>query len=151
MPAARFAQPTTMIGVALQSATGDEVEASENDVDADAVDSDAVDVDAEADAGPDEEESAEPVETPSPPGPDLARGATVYQVRGCGDCHGANGEGVPGEGSALVGLTLSESEFTTILRTGGSGRLGPSHLYGPSAISPGGMSALYAWLDSLDD
>ncbi|MCC9077024.1 cytochrome c [Litorilinea aerophila] len=80
---------------------------------------------------------------------DLERGARIYANRQCGDCHGAQGEGVPGKGSALAGLTLSEEEFTDILRTGGNGSLGPDHLYGPNAISPSGMQALYQWLRSL--
>ena len=41
-----------------------------------------------------------------------------------------------------VGFTSRE-----IARTGRD--IGPDHLYGPNAISPGGMSALYAWLQSL--
>jgi mono/diheme cytochrome c family protein len=80
---------------------------------------------------------------------DLERGARIYANRQCGDCHGAQGEGVPGKGSALAGLTLSEGEFTDVLRTGGNGSLGPDHLYGPNAISPSGMQALYQWLRSL--
>lgn len=139
MPAARFAQPTTMIGSgAAQPAAAEPAD-----------DAEANGEDAEP-ATPEPEEEAASEATPAPPTVDLERGANIYQVRGCHECHGAQAEGIPGEGSALAGLTLSESEFTTILRTGGSGRLGSGHLYGPSAISPGGMSALYAWLESLD-
>jgi mono/diheme cytochrome c family protein len=83
-------------------------------------------------------------------GPDLARGETVYRNRNCAECHGAAAEGVADKGNALAGTTLSEAEFNDIMRTGAQGRLGPSHNYGPSAISPGGMVALHAWLQSLE-
>jgi mono/diheme cytochrome c family protein len=81
-------------------------------------------------------------------GPDLTRGATVYQNR-CASCHGEQGEGVADKGNALTNVELSSSEFDTLLRTGGSGRLGPDHLFGPNAISPSGMEALYAFVQSL--
>jgi mono/diheme cytochrome c family protein len=80
---------------------------------------------------------------------DLERGATIYVNRKCGECHGAQGEGVADKGSALAGTPLALQEFETILRTGGNGELGPDHLYGQSAISPGGMRVLHAWLQSL--
>ena len=80
---------------------------------------------------------------------DLERGSTIYVNRKCGECHGAQGEGVADKGSALAGTPLALQEFETILRTGGNGELGPDHLYGQSAISPGGMKVLHAWLQSL--
>ena len=79
----------------------------------------------------------------------LERGAGIYLNRKCGECHGAQGEGVADKGSALAGTPLALQEFETILRTGGNGELGPDHLYGQSAISPGGMKVLHAWLQSL--
>ena len=79
----------------------------------------------------------------------LERGASIYAKRKCGDCHGAQGEGVPDKGSAVAGTKLTDPEFDNIMRTGDNGKLGPEHLYGPSAISPGGMEALHAWLQSL--
>lgn len=159
MPAARFAQPTTQIGAtaADESEDVDAVDAEAEDAeaqDAEEADVDAAEIDEDAtdEATPEpEEEAAEEEATPTPePVVDLERGANMYQVRGCNECHGEQAEGVPGEGSALAGLTLSEREFTTVLRTGGGGELGSGHLYGPSTISPGGMSALYAWLESLE-
>jgi mono/diheme cytochrome c family protein len=153
MPQARFAQPTTMIGAGAASAADAEDDTADVDDDADETDvevdaaEDEVDVE-EAENGDSAAEAA-PQETPTP-AVDLARGETVYGARGCGDCHGERAQGVPGEGSALAGLTMSESEFSSILRTGGSGRLGPDHLYGTTAISPGGMTALHAWLQSLE-
>lgn len=79
----------------------------------------------------------------------LERGAGIYANRKCAECHGAQGEGVTDKGSALAGTQLPLQEFETILRTGGNGELGPDHLYGQSAISPGGMKILHAWLQSL--
>ena len=80
---------------------------------------------------------------------DLARGEGVYTNKGCGSCHGPKGEGVEGKAEALAGASLTEDEFTDILRTGGKGTLGNDHLYGPQAISPSGMKALYAYIKSF--
>lgn len=91
--------------------------------------------------------AAEKVETPEAPAADLARGERSYTSKNCGDCHGAKGEGVEGKGQALAGTTLTEEEFTDILRTGGD--IGNSHLYGPQSISPSGMEALYAYVKSF--
>jgi mono/diheme cytochrome c family protein len=77
----------------------------------------------------------------------LERGARAYERNECATCHGEQGEGVAGQAGAIAGTTLSETEFTDVLRTGGG--LGNSHIFGPSAISPGGMSALYAYVQSL--
>ncbi len=88
--------------------------------------------------------------TPEPganAGVDLERGARVYANENCAECHGAEGEGVEGKGSAIAGISLSESEFSDLMRTGRG--IGPDHLYGPNAISPGGLTALHAWLQSL--
>ncbi len=79
----------------------------------------------------------------------LERGANIFVNRKCAECHGEQAEGVPDKGSALAGTQLTDQEFDNILRTGGNGELGPDHLYGPSAISPGGVEALHAWLQSL--
>lgn len=124
MPAAQFAAPTTMI----RSSSDDEVTGTETMTDTE---------DIEAEATPE----------PAAQDEDLARGATIYANRECAECHGAEGEGVEGEGSAIAGTALTEAEFTDLLRTGGE--IGPDHLYGPNAISPGGMTALHAWLQSL--
>ncbi|RIK37745.1 MAG: hypothetical protein DCC55_23305, partial [Chloroflexi bacterium] len=78
---------------------------------------------------------------------DLERGARSYERNQCGSCHGERGEGVEGKGAAIAGTTLSEREFENLLRTGGG--LGNTHIFGPSAISPAGMSALYAYVQSL--
>lgn len=80
----------------------------------------------------------------------ISRGETVYTNRKCADCHGAQGEGVPDKGNPLAGTTLDFQAFEDILRTGGNGSLGPDHLYGASAISPSGMTNLYAFVTSLE-
>lgn len=91
--------------------------------------------------------TATPASTASP---DLSRGATVYANR-CASCHGEQGEGVAGEAQPLTEFELSYSEFDTLLRTGGNGSLGNEHLFGPNMISPSGMQALYAYVQSLLD
>ncbi|MFN3979116.1 MAG: c-type cytochrome [Caldilinea sp.] len=79
----------------------------------------------------------------------LQRGATIFVNRKCYECHGEQAEGITDKGATLAGTQLTLSEFTTVLRTGKSGEIGPDHIFGPSAISPGGVEALYAWLQSL--
>lgn len=78
---------------------------------------------------------------------DLERGAAAYTKNKCGDCHGANGEGVADKGSAIAGTPLALADFETVLRTGGG--LGNDHIFGRSAISPSGMAALHAYVQSL--
>ena len=78
---------------------------------------------------------------------DLTRGANAYTKNKCGDCHGAKGEGVADKGKAIAGTALSLKEFDVVLRTGGG--LGNTHIFGRSAVSPSGMEALYAYVQSL--
>jgi mono/diheme cytochrome c family protein len=82
-----------------------------------------------------------------PAAADLERGARSYERNQCASCHGERGEGVAGKGGAIAGTTLSEREFENVLRTGGG--LGNTHIFGPSAVSPAGMGALYAYVQSL--
>lgn len=79
----------------------------------------------------------------------IARGKGIYERRECGQCHGDNAEGVPDKGSRLAGTSLTEAEFKDVLRTGGKGKLGNEHLYGITAISEAGISAVYAFLQSI--
>ncbi|MEM7030496.1 MAG: cytochrome c [Chloroflexota bacterium] len=79
-------------------------------------------------------------------GPDLAVGERVYTNR-CAECHGANAEG--GSATSLVGLTLDETTFEDLLRTGGE--LGSEHVFGTRAVSQNGLVAMYAWLQSLNE
>ena len=92
-----------------------------------------------------------PTGTPdaTPTQAELDLGARLYQEKGCGDCHGAQAEGVSSKGSALAGTKLSASQFDDVMRTGDKGKLGVDHIYGPNAISPEGMRAIHAWLVSL--
>lgn len=97
--------------------------------------------------------SSEPAATPtqgSTETVDLTRGQTIYNNR-CAECHGPQGEGVADKGSALTGLTLTSAEFDTAVRTGKSGELGAEHVFGPSAVSPSGLSVLYAFVQSLSE
>lgn len=119
---ARFAQPTTIISITSSSAVTESAE------------------------------SAESAGTPEPAAAsaeDLERGANLYATKGCAECHGDEGEGVEGKGAALAGTQLSEAEFEDVLRTGAKGELGNDHIYGPGALSPGGLKAMYAWVQSL--
>ena len=80
--------------------------------------------------------------------PDLALGARVYTKNKCAACHGEKGEVVAGKTTkAIGGTTISAAEFDEFLRTGGG--QGNDHIFGPSAISPGGMEAVYAYVKSL--
>jgi mono/diheme cytochrome c family protein len=81
----------------------------------------------------------------------IARGKGIYEKRECGQCHGDDAEGVPDKGAKLAGTSLTEVEFKDILRTGGKGELGNEHIYGITAISESGISAVYAFLQSLED
>ena len=78
--------------------------------------------------------------------PDIANGEFVYGNR-CAECHGEGAAGTD-QAASLVGLTLSEDEFEDLIRTGGE--LGPDHLFGSTKISPDGLSAVYAYLTSLE-
>ncbi len=79
--------------------------------------------------------------------PDLERGARSYTKNNCGECHGEQGEGVDGKGNSIAGTALTSQEFDALLRTGNG--LGAEHIFGPSAVSPGGMTTLYAYVQSL--
>ena len=78
---------------------------------------------------------------------DLTRGEAAYTKNKCGDCHGAKGEGVADKGKAIAGTALSLNDFDVLLRTGGG--LGNTHIFGRSAVSPSGMEALYAYVQSF--
>jgi len=77
----------------------------------------------------------------------VARGQDRYEALECGLCHGANGEGTD-QGSPLVGITLSEEDFITLLRSGGD--VGTSHQYSSNRLSDSGGRNLYQYILSLD-
>ena len=79
---------------------------------------------------------------------DPVAGQTIYANK-CASCHGANGEGVEGKGKGVAGWTMTAAEFEDILRTGGKGKLGNEHLFGPLQISPSGMENLYVFVQTL--
>jgi mono/diheme cytochrome c family protein len=80
----------------------------------------------------------------------IDRGKALYEKQECGNCHGQNAEGIDGKGSKLAATSLTEEEFRDVLRTGGQGELGNEHLYGTSAISESGITAIYMFLQSLE-
>ena len=78
--------------------------------------------------------------------PDLATGELIFNNR-CAECHGEDAAGTD-QASSLVGLSLSEDDFEDLIRTGGE--LGPEHLFGSTKVSPDGLSAVFAYLTSLE-
>ena len=79
--------------------------------------------------------------------PNLALGERIYHNK-CATCHGEQAVGIAGKGSALIGLAFDEVAFTDLLRTGGD--IGPTHLFGPNAVSPDGVQGVYGYLQALD-
>lgn len=107
MPAARFAQPTTMI---------------------------------------DPTKVAEREPAPAVEEADVEFGRQIY-TRLCAECHGDALEGVAGEAEPIETYELDRAALTDLLRTGGG--FGPEHLFGLDKVSPEGISALQAYLESL--
>ena len=95
-----------------------------------------------------------PAETATPVSADdklIARGQRSYEKLECAKCHGEKAEGLPDKGASLAGTELTEAEFKDDLRTGAKGELGNEHIYGTSAISESGITAVYAFLQSLGE
>lgn len=76
----------------------------------------------------------------------VERGRDRYVALACNDCHGENGEGTD-DGSALTALALSEADFISFMRSGGS--LGATHQYAADRLSQSGAVNLYQYLRSL--
>lgn len=89
---------------------------------------------------------AEKQATPSAEVINVEFGAQVYE-RHCAECHGAAGEGVADKGEAVAGVEMDEAALATLLRTGGE--YGPDHLFGIDKVSPDGIKALHAWMQTL--
>jgi ethanolamine utilization protein EutP (predicted NTPase) len=53
----------------------------------------------------------------------------------------------PIKGGPVAGTTITFADFDKVLRTGAG--LGNTHIFGRSAVSPSGMEALYAYVQSL--
>jgi mono/diheme cytochrome c family protein len=78
----------------------------------------------------------------------VARGRERYVALGCAECHGDAGQGAAGvEGGALNDLMLTEDEFITFMRSGGT--VGASHQYSTNRLSASGGRSLYLYLLSL--
>lgn len=82
----------------------------------------------------------------------VARGQTNWARLECARCHGENGEGGAGSigdkvAPPLAGLTLTQDEFITWLRTGGT--LGNAHLFSTDRLSDSGSRNLYQFVLSL--
>ncbi len=78
---------------------------------------------------------------------DIAHGENRYTALGCDSCHGADGKGNGDKGPALVPMTLDETDFMTVLRTGG--KLGNAHLFASNRLSDDFAHYLYEYLKSL--
>lgn len=154
MPAAQFAQPTTMITAETEAELEAEVEAeTEAEAEAETEAETEAEAEAETEAADVAVADTESTDTDAAEAAgaaltaEQARGLELYTTRKCGDCHGAAAEGVDGQGPPIAGTALTLDEFTDLLRTGGE--IGPDHLYGPMMISPSGVNAIHAWLQSF--
>jgi mono/diheme cytochrome c family protein len=76
----------------------------------------------------------------------VERGRGRYEALECGTCHGVNGEGTD-DGPALAGTALSEDDFISFLRSGGT--IGPDHQYSTNRLSDSGGKNLYLYILSL--
>jgi mono/diheme cytochrome c family protein len=78
----------------------------------------------------------------------VSRGRDRYVALECGACHGENGEGTDAN-TSLIGLTLSEGAFVSLMRSGGA--LGADHQYSTNRLSDSGGKNLYQYLLSLNE
>jgi mono/diheme cytochrome c family protein len=78
----------------------------------------------------------------------VERGRDRYVALECGSCHGENGEGTA-EGSAVAEWSLTEDEFVSFMRSGGT--LGADHQYSTNRLSDSGGRNLYQYLLSLNE
>ena len=76
----------------------------------------------------------------------VERGKGRYEALDCASCHGVGGAGTD-QGKILVGLTQTEAEFLSFMRSGGT--LGTLHQYPANRLSDSGAAALYQYLMSL--
>lgn len=65
-------------------------------------------------------------------------------------CTEHRGEAASGtdQASLPTGPSLNEDDSEELIRTGGE--LGPDHLFGSTKVSPDGLSAVFAYLTSLE-
>ena len=90
---------------------------------------------------------AETAATPEPEqAVDLEFGGQIYG-RQCADCHGETLEGAAGKAEPIAVYELDKGALTDLLRTGGG--YGPEHLFGLDKVSPEGITALQAYMQTL--
>jgi mono/diheme cytochrome c family protein len=79
----------------------------------------------------------------------VPRGAALYNVKGCNECHGVNGEGTAPAGKrpapALAGRTFTATRIETVLRTGGDAHAG-IRPYTAAQLNAADLQALLSWL-----
>mgnify|MGYP002653817020 CR=1 FL=1 len=101
----------------------------------------------EADESAEATETSDEVEAVVELDPKLVeRGLGRYEALECGVCHGEAGEGTDGI-IGLAGTELSEDDFITFLRSGGT--IGSSHQYSTDRLSRNGSINLYTYILSL--
>lgn len=96
------------------------------------------------------EATAEATAAASTTGPDpekIALGQGRYTALECNTCHGEAGEGVTDKGPALTTFAMSEDEFITFMRSGGT--MGPAHQFATNRLSITGGANLYQFMLSL--
>jgi mono/diheme cytochrome c family protein len=76
----------------------------------------------------------------------VAKGKDRYTALTCNTCHGDNGEGTD-KGKALTSFAMSEDDFVSFMRSGGS--MGSAHQYSTNRLSDSGGKNLYEYLKSL--
>ena len=77
----------------------------------------------------------------------VTAGLSRYTALNCGSCHGDKGQGNGDKGPTLIGMTLSEDDFISFLRSGG--KLGSKHQYASNRLSDTGAHNLYQYVKSL--
>jgi tungstate transport system substrate-binding protein len=79
----------------------------------------------------------------------IPRGAALYNVKGCNECHGVNAEGTAPAGKrpapALAGRTFPPGRVDTVLRTGGDAHAG-LRPYTAAQVNETDLRELLAWL-----
>jgi len=76
----------------------------------------------------------------------VERGRDRYVALECGTCHGDAGEGTD-DGPPLADFVMTEDEFISFMRSGGSS--GAAHQYSTNRLSASGGSNLYQYLVSM--
>jgi len=79
----------------------------------------------------------------------IPRGAALYNVKGCNECHGVNAEGTAPKGKrpapALAGRTFPPGSVEAILRSGGDAHAAINP-YTEAQLSGADLQALLSWL-----